>query len=333
IGAARNTGLPATPNSPSGPASVSRERPQERLHRPLDEQDDDHRREIETPGLPRRQDLSDGPEHRLGEAVQHAHDRMIRAQVDPGDESGGDDDPDVYVEDFLQEADDADGQHPQDAPSSRDRRVARSTAWMRARRNPPSSRAAIPAMVVPPGEETMSLSCPGWTPVSRTSRAEPSTVCAARVIAVARSRPIFTPPSASASMAIATYAGPDPERPVTASIALSSSTTTLPTAAKSSWAASRSPGLSPSARAMAVTPSSTRAGVLGMTRMSRAGLPSCSRSFRVATPAAMEMRSLPSSTTPATSLSTAPMIWGLTARMITSALFTRAMLSATAWMP
>src|SRR5215469_10565687 len=196
MGAARNAGLPAASDSPSGPASVSRERPQERLHRPLDEQDDDHRREIETPGLPRRQDLSDGPEHRLGEAVQHAHDRMIRAQVDPGDESGGDDDPDVDVEDFLQE--------PQDAPSSRDRRVARSTAWMRARRNPPSSRAAIPAMVVPPGEETMSLSCPGWTPVSRTSRAEPSTVCAARVIAVARSSPIFTPPSASASMAMAT---------------------------------------------------------------------------------------------------------------------------------
>src|SRR5215510_1175243 len=190
--------------SPCGPPSIARERPQERLHRPLDEQDDDHRREVEAPGPPRGQDLPDGREHGLGKAAQRAHDGMIRAQVDPGDEGGGDDHPDVDVEHFLQEGDDADGQHPQEAPSSRERSVARSTAWMKARRSPPSSRAAMPAMVVPPGDETMSLSWPGCTPVSSTRRAEPSTVCAARVMAMARSSPIFTPPSASASMVMAT---------------------------------------------------------------------------------------------------------------------------------
>ena len=62
----------------------------------------------------------------------------------------------------------------------------------------------MPAMVVPPGEETMSFNWPGCMPVSSTSRAEPRTVWVARIIAVARSSPIFTPPSASDSMTMAT---------------------------------------------------------------------------------------------------------------------------------
>ena len=75
---------------------------------------------------------------------------------------------------------------------------------MKVVRIPPSSRAAIPAIEVPPGELTMSFSAPGWRPVSRRSLAAPSTVWVASVIAVIRSSPIFTPPSASDSITSAT---------------------------------------------------------------------------------------------------------------------------------
>src|SRR5207249_2287632 len=81
-------------------------------------------------------------------------------------------------------------------PSSRERWVARSTALMNVVRIPPSSSAAMPAIEVPPGEQTMSLTAPGWSPVSRSSAAAPRTVWVARVIAVIRSSPIRTPPSA-----------------------------------------------------------------------------------------------------------------------------------------
>jgi len=41
----------------------------------------------------------------------------------------------------------------------------------------------------------MSLRRPGCSPVSRSSLAEPNTVCAASISAVSRLRPTFTPPS------------------------------------------------------------------------------------------------------------------------------------------
>src|SRR5262245_42625165 len=53
-------------------------------------------------------------------------------------------------------------------PNSTDRRVAASTASMSAALNPPRSRACKPAIVVPPGLATMSLSVAGWEPVSKT---------------------------------------------------------------------------------------------------------------------------------------------------------------------
>src|SRR5262245_25462260 len=85
---------------------------------------------------------------------------------------------------------------------------------------------------------------------------------------------------------------------------------------------------------MAVAPSSTRAGVFGMTRISRAlRLSRCPRSVRVATPAAIEMRSFVRSTAGAISRSTGPMIWGFTARMITSDSATRAELVGKVPMP
>src|SRR5207244_11288722 len=60
------------------------------------------------------------------------------------------------------------------------------------------------------------------------------------------------PPSARASIATATEAGPEPDSPVTASSSSSPRTTTRPTALKISPATSRSSGSRPSAFAMAV---------------------------------------------------------------------------------
>jgi len=51
-------------------------------------------------------------------------------------------------------------------PNSIDRFHAASTALITVLRNAPSSRAAIPAIVVPPGEVTMSFNSPGCFPVS-----------------------------------------------------------------------------------------------------------------------------------------------------------------------
>ena len=86
------------------------------------------------------------------------------------------------------------------AASSAERRVAASTASIRAPRTPPRSRACRPAMVVPPGLVTWSLSTPGCRPVSSTIRAAPRTVCAASIVAMSRGRPTRTPPSERASI-------------------------------------------------------------------------------------------------------------------------------------
>src|SRR5439155_1628404 len=301
-------------------------------------ENDDHGREVQ-PDLVHRQPLAHRPQHRLGHPVEKAHDRVVGVRAHPRDDRPGDQDPDVgdddQVDEGRQRAEEvADDEHyfgPR--PSSRERWVARSTALMKVVRMPPSSSAAIPAIVVPPGELTMSLSAPGCSPVSRRSFAAPSTVWVARGIAVARSRPMRTPPSASYSITIATYAGPEPDRPVTASSSSSPSTTTRPTAPKISRATSRSPGSSPSAFAIAVTPSRTRAGVFGITRMMRESLCRRARILSVATPAAIEIRSLRRVTTGAISAATASMICGFTARITMSARRTRSALSDETWMP
>src|SRR5215471_6569037 len=111
-------------------------------------------------------------------------------------------------------------------------------------------------------------------------------------------------------------------------MASSPSVTTRPTALKSSPAVSRSPGSSPSALAMAVTPSRTRAGVLGITRIKRASLPRAARMVAVATPAAMEIRSLRRVTIGAISFRTVLMICGFTASTTMSTAWTSALLSA-----
>lgn len=74
------------------------------------------------------------------------------------------------------------------------------TADMTVARNAPFSKASIPAIVVPPGLATWSLSTPGCSPVSCTMVAAPLTVCVASCMAMFRGRPARTPPSARASM-------------------------------------------------------------------------------------------------------------------------------------
>src|SRR5262249_13433368 len=82
-----------------------------------------------------------------------------------------------------------------DLPSSMDRCVAVSTASIKAARMPPRSRACRPAMVVPAGLATMSLSWAGCMLVSSSIWAAPSSVWAASVVARSRGKPMRTPPS------------------------------------------------------------------------------------------------------------------------------------------
>src|SRR5213594_1547367 len=298
----------------------------------------DHGREVE-PELMHRQPLAHRSQHRLGHPVQEAHEGVGGVGAHPRKDRPRDDDPDVGDDDQVDEVRQRDEEviddehHFGPCPSSRERWVARSTALMNVVRIPPSSSAAMPAIEVPPGEQTISLTAPGWSPVSRSSVAAPRTVWVARVIAVIRSSPIRTPPSASDSITTAMYAGPEPDRPVTASISSSPSTTTRPTALKISPAVSRSPASSPSAFATAVTPSRTRAGVFGITRMRRASLCRSARIFAVETPAAIEIKSFRRVTAGAISVNTASMICGFTARITMSAWRISSALSDATWIP
>mmetsp|Transcript_27566 Transcript_27566/g.51217 ORF Transcript_27566/g.51217 Transcript_27566/m.51217 type:complete len:364 (-) Transcript_27566:194-1285(-) len=151
-------------------------------------------------------------------------------------------------------------------PSCIDRFVAAVTADMVALRKPPFSSASTPAIVVPPGDVTPSFSCPGCLPVCRTISAAPFTICAASCVATALGRPHRTPPSERASMNWNTYAGPDPERPVTASRFDSVTSTATPTDPKIFSTTFLSLGDASLPRAKPLAASPTRQGVLGMTR-------------------------------------------------------------------
>src|SRR5919108_3889053 len=175
----------------------------------INHEDHDHGREIES-HRQRGQPAADRTQDRFRHAIQEAHDRVERIGAHPREDGARDDDPHVRDQYEVQNIGEVEEQIPGDEhyagprPSSRERWVARSTARMKVVRMPPSSSAAMPAMVVPPGLDTMSFSAPGCMPVSASRCAEPSTVWVASVMAVARSRPILTPPSASDSMTIAT---------------------------------------------------------------------------------------------------------------------------------
>src|SRR5207247_11464446 len=122
--------------------------------------------------------------------VHEAHERSVRVGPHPGEDRPRDDDPDVHDDDHVEQT-----RHRTDevagdehyfgpCPSSRERWVARSTALMNVVRSPPSSSAAIPAMVVPPGELTMSLSAPGCSPGSRRSFAARSPAWGGGAVAI-----------------------------------------------------------------------------------------------------------------------------------------------------
>ena len=68
-------------------------------------------------------------------------------------------------------------------------------------------------------------------------------VCTASSMAISRDSPTFTPASAKASTISIRYAGPLPDRPVTASRWYSSTTTTRPTRSKMAWARAMSSSL------------------------------------------------------------------------------------------
>ncbi len=150
---------------------------------------------------------------------------------------------------------------------------------------------------------------------------------------MSRPSPTLTPPSASASIISITYAGPLPERPVTASSSDSSSTTQRPTASKRARATSTSGAVACAPGAIAVAAASAMAAVLGMARTTRVPAGRRASMASMGTPAAME-------TTRSDSVSAAAMgarmrstIWGLTAMTMTSAQRASASLSVLVWMP
>mmetsp|Transcript_38228 Transcript_38228/g.53065 ORF Transcript_38228/g.53065 Transcript_38228/m.53065 type:complete len:206 (-) Transcript_38228:573-1190(-) len=162
------------------------------------------------------------------------------------------------------------------------------TASMSAPLTPLSSIACNPAMVVPPGEVTMSFKAPGCLPVSITILDAPYTVCAARDMAMSRGRPARTPPSANASIITNTYAGPLPLSPVTASSSFSSTLWMTPTDAKRAPASFSSASSQPEARHMAAAVCPTRVATLGITRTTRVCPPAASMRVDKVSPAAME---------------------------------------------
>ena len=110
---------------------------------------------------------------------------------------------------------------------------------------------------------------------------------------MARGRPRWTPASIIDSTTKKMYAGPEPEIAVTASICRSGIRSTLPTEAISASASARWPSSQWEPGEIAAMPSSTRAGVFGMTRTT--ATPSGTRDSMnaVVMPAASETTSWP----------------------------------------
>mmetsp|Transcript_16155 Transcript_16155/g.44736 ORF Transcript_16155/g.44736 Transcript_16155/m.44736 type:complete len:263 (-) Transcript_16155:290-1078(-) len=206
-------------------------------------------------------------------------------------------------------------------PSCIDRLVAAVTAEIAAARNPAFSSASTPAIVVPPGLVTSSLSFPGCCLLSlfKTISAAPFTVCAASSIATSLGNPERTPPSASASMNKYTYAGPLPLKPVTAFNKTSLSFLATPTAPRSFATISSSFSLQRLPIAYPEAASPTRQGVFGITRTMRLPGRNFSNVAKVI-PAAMLMINASLSTFPM-SAQTSSTTFGLTAITITSFAF------------
>ena len=134
----------------------------------------------------------------------------------------------------------------------------------RARRRDSSSR--IAAIVVPPGEVTISRSSTGWSFSSRSCFAVPSIVWTTSWVEISRERPSRRPASIIASARSAKYAGPEPETAVTASMWRSGTRTTEPR-----WASASSASVTCASSACApaqspAIPSCTVDGVFGIAR-------------------------------------------------------------------
>ncbi len=172
-------------------------------------------------------------------------------------------------------------------------------------------------MVVPAGEQTISLSSPGCFPVSRTIFAEPKTACAANLYALSLGIPDRTAASAMASMNMKTYAGLLPVSAVTSLIRPSSSSSAFPEYPKSSIMLSFSWGDWVPSKHTRATPSPTRAGVLGMVRTTLVLCPSMSLYHDMGSPTTMVTRILLPRTFPISSR-TAFAYLGLTARNMMS---------------
>ena len=172
---------------------------------------------------------------------------------------------------------------------------------------------------MPPGEVTASRSSTGCSPDSRSIRALPTAVCTMSSAATARGRPNRMPASIIASTRKKKYAGPLPDRAVTASCCDSGTRTTLPTGLSRSSTTCRcsSPACEPGE--IADIASSTKTGVLVMTRTTGVPSGSSSSTSDEVMPAAIDTTSAPGRRCVATSPSSVRMSWGLTTRSTTSA--------------
>jgi len=175
----------------------------------------------------------------------------------------------------------------------------------------------------------MSLRLPAWRPVSKSILADPSIVCAPRRVATSLGSPILTPASARASSITNMYAGPLPLKPVTASIIDSGTSMALPTALKIARALSISSCPAPEPRQTALALSPTRAGVLGITRITATFSPAADSKSPVVSPAAMDISSWPGLNTPAMSRTTGRATPGFKAIMRISAVAASSLLSVT----
>ena len=171
----------------------------------------------------------------------------------------------------------------------------------------------MPSIVQPAGVVTASFSNAGWSPVSSTCFAAPSSICEASSVATSRGRPTFTPASANDSRMMNANAGPLAERPVRAN--------------------SRSLGRANFPLQMPVIPAPTEHGVLGMARTTGVSVCSALSITWVCTEAATEINSFFAFTTGRISSSTERITCGFTHSRITSAFSAAARLSVETLIP
>ena len=184
-------------------------------------------------------------------------------------------------------------------------------------------------MVVPPGEETMSLSVAGVPPLSARSRtrpAEPRTVCAATRTASGFGSPWLTAALARASMKLNVKAGPDPARAVNSEKCFSGSSIAWPTAVKSSTTRATWSSVARALPHTAAMPWPIIALTFGITRITARPGGSSSSMRAIVWPAAIETTTgRLSANTSRSSPTTAGSTCGLTART------TKSHVSTTSW--